>query len=125
MTQLIVNGITLPESKKRYQAYREELSVSVEMISGRLVKELRGEIWHVSYQYGWFNDADKAALLNALELGRRQPISCTFLPPHGNSTITSNFWVSEIQYPTFQWSAEGEPLWADFAFELREVEPSD
>lgn len=125
MTQLILNGITLPESKRRYTARKEELSVSVEMINGRLVKEVRGEVWRVSYQYGFFNDTDKAALLAALELGRRQPIECSFLPPDSNTAIVSNFWVVDIQYPTFQWSRDGEPLWADFAFELREVEPSD
>lgn len=125
MTQLILNGITLPESKKRYRAWPEEGSVSVEMINRRLVKELRGDIWRVSYQYGYFSDAEKNALLAALELGRRQPISCTFLPPSSSTMLTRPFWVTDIQYPTFMWSAEGNPLWADFAFELREVEPSD
>lgn len=123
MTQLILNGISLPESKRRYRAYRDELSVSVEMINGRLVKELRGEIWRIEYQYGWFSDADKSALMAALELGRRQPIECTFITPHG-TTYTSNFWVESIEAPTFYWSSSGDPIWADFAFTLREVEPS-
>lgn len=125
MTQIILNGIELPESKKNYQAWREELSVSVEMIKGRLVKEVRGVVWHASYQYGFFKDEEKAALLAALELGRKQPIICSILPPDSNTMIESNFWVTDITYPRFMWSRDGEPLWANFAFEIREVEPSD
>ena len=125
MTQLVLNDIGLPESIKNYKAWKEEMSVSVEMINGRLVKEVRSEVWRVSYQYGFFNDEDKAELLAALELGRREPITCSFLPPDSNTLIESNFWVMDIQYPRFMWSRDGEPLWADFAFELREVEPSD
>ena len=40
MTQLIINGIYLPEtSKDKYQCYPGELSVNVQMISGRTVQE--------------------------------------------------------------------------------------
>lgn len=125
MTQIILNGITLPESVKNYRAWKDELSVSVEMINGRLVKELRGKVWKASYQYGTFTDADKNALIAALELGRGQPITCSILPPDSNTMVESSFWVTDIKYPTFMWSRDGSPLWADFGFELREVEPSD
>lgn len=125
MTQIILNGITLPESIKNYRAWKEELSVSVEMIRGRLVKEVRGNVWRASYQYGYFSDQQKTALLNALEAGRSAPISCSILPPHSNTMYQSSFWVVDIKYPTFMWSSNGSPLWADFAFELREVEPHD
>ena len=48
-------AIELPESRKGGDnAYREELSQQIQMISGRLVKEVRGTVWRVSYQYGYF-----------------------------------------------------------------------
>lgn len=140
MVQLILDtdgyNITLPESKKGgYTAVRVPLSVDVEMISGRLVRELRGEAWEVSYQYGFFTDAEKNALIAACEKGRRQAITCGFLPPESSEALTySAFFITDFTYPKFMWSSvrtseNGEnvsvPLWADFSLTLREVKPSD
>lgn len=126
MTQLIFDGINLPESiKGNYAAWKDSLEIQVEMISGRIVKEIRGNVWRIRYQYGYFNAEEKQAVLASAEKGRREPIYCAFLPPHSNEYQTGYFFVTSITYPRFMWSSEGEPLWANFAVELREVSPHD
>lgn len=117
-------AIALPESQKGgYIAYEEDLSVQIPMIAGNLVCELAGVVWRISYQYGWFNDADRQRVLSACRHGKREPILCTFLPPDGEETITSRFFVTSFRDPKFMWSAEGHPVWGDFSVELREVRP--
>ena len=133
MTQLILDtgneGITLPEViKGAYKPRKEDLGETVTMISGRMVKELRGRVWRISYARGWFDDIEKDKVIAACERGREQPITCQFLPPNGTEFITSKFFVTDFTYPVFQWSTEGEtpkPLWVNFAVELREVKPHD
>lgn len=127
MVQIILDGIALPESQRGgYIADRQPLSVDVEMITGRIVRELRGNVWVIKYQYGYFDDETKNRILTAVEKGRRQAIRCGFLPPDSTEALTySNFLVTNFTYPEFMWSADGKPLWANFEIELREVQPSD
>lgn len=125
----------LPESKQGgYTIEKQPLSVDVEMISGRLVRELRGHVWYITYQYGYFDTDIKNKLIGICEKGRNAPIRCGFLPPDSTgSLIYSVFFVMAFTYPKFMWSrriGQGEeesivPLWGDFALELREVKPSD
>ena len=61
MTQLILDttgyNLVLPESVKGgYVVEEQALSVDVEMITGRIVRQLRGNAWHITYQYGLFDD---------------------------------------------------------------------
>lgn len=128
MTQLILDmgstAIALPESiKGGYTAYEEDLTVEIEMISGRLVKELRGTVWRVNYQYGFFNDLDRSRVIKACRKGRKYPIICSFLPPDGGDMITSTFYATSFTEPKFMWSADGKPLWGDFSVSLREERP--
>lgn len=128
MTQLILDtggaNILLPESiKGGYTAYEEDLSEEVLMISGRLVRELRGVVWRVEYQYGWFGEENKNRVISACRKGQQQPITCAFLPPTSESLYVSTFFVSSFQSPKFMWSTDGKPLWADFSVSLREVNP--
>lgn len=130
MTQLILDvggmAVALPESQKGgYTAYEEDLSVEIEMISGRMVSELRGVVWRVNYQYGWFNDEDKARVIAASRKGRRTPILCSFLPPERAERITASFFVTDFSEPKFMWSSDGKPLWGDFSLSLREERPHD
>lgn len=127
MTQLILDvggeNMTLPESiKGGYNASLVPLNVDVEMISGRLTRELRGHVWEISYQYGYFNDSDKEKLLGILD--GAQTVVCGFLKPHDSELSYSEFLVTGINYPRFMWSREGDALWGDFSFTLREVKPS-
>lgn len=135
MTQLIldINGpaIALPESiKGGYSAYEEDLSVHLQMIAGNMVAELSGKVWKVSYQYGYFSESQKNKVISSCRKGKREPILCSFLPPDSNSLIVSNFFVTSLTEPKFQWSTklsgggdEPVPLWAGFSVELREVRP--
>lgn len=139
MTQLILDtdgyNIFLPESVKQgYEAYLEDLSTDLVMVTGRMVSELRNSVWRVKYQYGYFDDATKNNVIAACQKGRKQPIVCSFLPPTSTGPLhTSRFLVVSFQYPKFMWSrlVSGQeqtvptPVWGDFAVELREVEPSD
>lgn len=136
MLQLVIDGMEMPESKKGgYTAVREPLSVDLEMISGRLVRELRGYVWRISYQYGYLIDEERTAFLAICEKGQREPIQVGFLVPDdpGETLRYSTFLVTDLQRPTFRWGRLDEPdyvdkwtpIWADFRVELREVYPSD
>lgn len=132
MTQLIIDGVVLPESQKGgYTVEKVPLSVDVQMVTGRMVRELRGNVWTITYQYGFFDDEMKNKVIAACEKGRNIPILCGFLPQESAEELTySNFFVTKFNRPKFMWSKKkttGEvvPLWADFSFELREVAPSD
>lgn len=137
MTQLILDvggeTLVLPECKG-FEVKKEPGVISVEMITRRTVLEQRGDIWVVSYQYGFFDDETKSRVLSACEKGREKPIYCGFLPPNSaGALLYRNFYVSSLVYPKFMWSRSVKtedgtyyptPLWADFSIELREVRPS-
>lgn len=136
MTQLILDtnelAVELPESQKGgYTVQKTPLGVDVEMISGRIVRELRGNVWTISYQYGYFDTEMKNKVIAACEKGRKQAITCGFLPQESDDNTLSykNFFVTSFSRPKFMWSKMGDgtttPMWADFSVELREVSPSD
>ena len=95
------------------------------MLPGNMVRELRGTVWRVNYQYGYFTDEEKNNLLAACRKGRNKPILCAFLPPNSTEMISSEFFVTAFASPKFMWSREGKPMWGDFSVELREVTPHD
>lgn len=133
MTQLILDtggvNVALPESIKNYRADKRALTVQLEMINGRLVAEKRGDIWVVSYQYGYLDDETGRKVVQACENGRAKPITCGFLPYESSAALTySDFLVTSFGRPRFMWSRTGPdnfpvPVWADFSVELREVNP--
>lgn len=136
MLQLIIDGMEMPESKKGgYTVEREALSVDLEMISGRIVREVRGYVWRITYQYGYLTDEQRTAFLAKCEKGQREPIEVGFLVPddEGETLRYSQFIVTALKRPTFRWGRLDEPdfvdvwtpIWADFQVELREVYPSD
>lgn len=135
MNQLILDvgeyAVLMPESQKGgYEAWEEQLTVDLTMISGNMVKEVRGSVWRVNYQYGFFDDEMKNRVIAACRKGQREAILCSFLPPNGDDLLISEFFVTAYTNPKFRWSRLNEsekavPVWADFAVELREVEPHD
>lgn len=131
MTQLILDttgyNVQLPESQKGgYTADEQPLSRSIEMISGRTVKEVRGNVWVISYQFGYFDDELKNSVLSALKRGEKEPITCGFLPQESSEELSySEFFVTSYTRPKFMWSNNGKPLWGDYIIELREVKPHD
>lgn len=135
MTQLILDGIVLPESiKDTYKVWREMLSTEVQMISGRVVRENRGFVWCIEYQHGYFDNETRNLLIASCEKGKAQPITCGFMTQEGGEILTySDFFVTEFSRPKFFWSRQiqsgnvyvPEPMWADFSVQLREVNPHD
>ena len=136
MIQLILdtsdNNVVLPESKKGgYTVKEETLSEDIQMISGRTVREYRGKVWSLSYQYGYFNDADMKRVISACEKGMQKSIACAFRTHESDDLISSVFIVTSFNRPKFMWSRivtqSGEekpvPMWADFSVSLREVKP--
>ena len=136
MIQLILDvdgaAISMPESQNGGYTIKEEtLSESIQMISGRTVREYRGKVWVASYQYGYFNDADMKRVISACEKGMKQSITCCVLTHESNELVTSKFIVTSFERPKFMWSRiiteSGEektvPMWADFSVSLREVKP--
>ena len=131
MTQLILDttgyNVQLPESQKGgYTADEQPLSRSIEMISGRTVKEVRGNVWVISYQFGYFDGEMKNNVLATLKKGEKEPITCGFLPQESSEELSySEFFVTSYTRPKFMWSNNGKPLWGDYRIELREVKPHD
>lgn len=124
MTQLIIDGLYLPEVKLgAYSAHREQLSQQVDMISGRRVQEQRGEVWHIDDSFEWLPDDIMRPLLVSLRKGTN--IDCTFLPNDSNDMETSVFCVESMTTPTFACSLDGSAVWYNVAFSLREVQPHD
>lgn len=127
MTQLILDGIVMPEvNKNKYRAEETVLSSQVEMISGRIVSEERGRVWQVSSSYNYLYDPDGTKLPAILSLLRgRASFPVTFLPDNGSSRLTSNFIATSVTSPSLSFSAGGVPYWTGLAFTLREVRPHD
>lgn len=131
MVQLILDvggyEITLPESRSGgYTVSKEPLETTVQMISGRTVREVRGNVWNISYQYGFFKQADLQRLMEVCDKGIREPITCSFLPQESAEEMeTARFWVESYDRPKFMWSREGQPLWADFSIRLQGVTAVD
>lgn len=135
MTQLILDTsgtpVVLPEcQKQQYTAVPVMLSEDVEMISGRLVRELRGHVWQITYQYGYFRDEMKNQVIATCRKGVGTPIRCDFLPPESDGKLLSAiFWVMSFSEPKFFWSRDVNetpvPMWGDFSLTLREVKPHD
>ena len=127
-----VDDVSLPESKNGGYTIKEEtLSESLQMISGRTVREYRGKVWVASYQYGYFSEAEMKRVVAACEKGMKQSITCCVLTHESSELVTSKFIVTSFERPKFMWSRivteSGEektvPMWADFSVSLREVKP--
>lgn len=124
MIQLIVNGIYLPEtSKNKYQCYPGELSVNVEMISGRTVREVRGHVQMITWSYDYMGNTLWRQLAAVLRGNTAFPVS--YLPDDSDAMATGTFLVDSITQPTFAFSKGGVGLWHNVGFTLREVTPHD
>ena len=136
MTQLILDigreSLVMPESQKNgYAVHEEPLVQSIDMISGRRIREYRGMVWTVAYQYGYLSDADRIKFLNICRKGTTSTIDCNILIPTTNEMVTSTFMVTSYREPKFAWGRiimeDGQsktvPLWGDYSIELREVKP--
>lgn len=124
MTQLIVNGIYLPEtSKDKYQCYPGELSVNVEMISGRTVREVRGHVQMITWSYDYMGNTLWRQLAAVLRGNTSFPV--VYLPDDSDTMVSGTFLVDSITQPTFAFPKGGVGLWHNVGFTLREVKPHD
>ena len=104
---------------------------SIDMISGRRIREYRGMVWTVTYQYGYLSDEDRVKFLNICRKGTTSTIDCNILIPATDEMVTSTFMVTSYREPKFAWgriiTEDGQtktvPLWGDYSVELREVKP--
>ena len=124
MTQLIVGGVILPQtSNDKYQCYPEELATTVDMISGRRVKEIRGTVQMISWSYDYMGDELWRELQAVLRSGTSFQVA--YLPDDGGELRTGIFLTASLTPPTFGFSVNGKALWHNVAFTLREVKPHD
>ena len=122
MTQLIINGVTLPEtSHDKYSCFPAELNVQIDMISGRRVSEVRGIVQKITYSYDYMPAVLWRQLAGALRSGTAMTVQ--YLPDDGDSLVTSTFLRESMTEPTFAFSRHGLAYWHGVSFTLREVSP--
>ena len=123
MVQLIVGGVVLPQtSNDKYSCFPEMLATQVDMISGRRVMEVRGTVQKVSYSYDTLDTQTWRSLASVLRSGT--PITVQYLPDNSDTMVSSSFLVESLTSPTFGFATNGQAVWHDIAFTLREVRPS-
>lgn len=122
MTQLIVGGVSLPQtSNNKYKAYEQLLVERLEMCNGRMVEEVRGVIYAIEYSYDYMGNTLMRSLLSVLRAGGE--IAVSFLPDDSDTMQSSNFICTKLPEPEFAFSRSGAPYWHNVSFELREAEP--
>jgi len=126
MDQIVMGGRRLPEvSRDNYSCWEENLSVQVDMISGRRVIETRGKVWKVSYSYDYMGNELMREVLAVLRSGA--PFIATVLPDNSDETLTSTFLVESLSPPSMAFSRrKGDKeaaYWHKLAFTLREERP--
>ena len=123
MVQLIVGGVVLPQtSNDKYSCYPEMLATQVDMISGRRVMEVRGTVQKVTYSYDTLDTQTWRSLASVLRSGT--PIQVQDLPDNSDTMVSSSFLVESLTSPTFGFALNGQGVWHDISFTLREVRPS-
>jgi len=123
MTQLIINNtIYLPEtSRGNYKCYPQLLTQQIEMISGRVVQEVRGTVQIIEYSYDYMGNDLMRQLNTVLRSGQSFPVA--YLPDSGDSLVVSTFLTVDFPVPEYAFSRGGNPFWHNVAFQLREVSP--
>ena len=124
MTQLIIDGIYLPEtSRDKYSCYPAPLTRTVEMVSGRVVQEVRGKVYKIHYSYDYMGNELLRSLLSVLR--SNTPFSVTYLSDESDELKSSMFVAESVSNPTYAFSKTGKPYWHNVKFVLREVKPHD
>lgn len=123
MTQLIINGTILPlVNHDKYKCYPQDLAEQIEMISGRIVQEVRGTVQIIEWSYDKMTDETYCSLLAALRGGE---MTVTYLPDDSDTMQTGKFLCTEYPAPAFAFASNGKALWHNVSFKLREARPHD
>lgn len=120
---LIIGGWPLPEPPfDKYKCGEDPGDVKIEMISRRMVQEIRGgAIYRVSYAHDYLEDSVLRPVLAVLRSGA--PFLATVLPDNSDTPVTSSFLVESMTDPTLLALDGTEPIWHGLAFTLREERP--
>lgn len=126
MTQINLAGWELPEvSRDNYKCAPADLSVQVDMITGRRVIETRGKVWKVSYSYDYMGEALMRNVLAVLRSGA--PFLATVLPDNSDEPVTSMFLLESLEGPSMAFSRrtgdKEKAFWHRISFTLREERP--
>lgn len=120
--QLIINGLVLPvTSRDKYSCYEEDLGSQLEMVSGRMVTELRGKVQRITWSYDYLPDEIVRPLLATLRSGGSFPVQ--YLPDTADQLGSGQFLKTALTNPTFAFGRGGKAYWHNIAFSLREVSP--
>lgn len=124
MTQLIINGLYLPQtSNDNYSCYPTALGTQIEMISGRIIEEVRGTVQVINYSYDCMSDATYKELLRHLR--SKEAMTVVYLPDDSSAMASSKFLCTAKPMPTFAFDVDGRAVWHNVSFTLREVSPHD
>lgn len=124
---MILGSVTLPEQDNdQYAAWEDVLTTSVEMISGRVVQEVRGrgdryKVWRARIAFDYLEDEVFQAVYPMLKSGKA--FSAFVLPPNGTELVGGSFLVESLTDPSFAFDDGGEAVWRGLAFQIREVSP--
>ena len=122
--QLSFTDLTLPETKgRRYFAYEDILKVQLQMASGRMVEEIRGKVWVIEYTYDTMTNEMLRELLAILRGAGGFQVA--FLPDNSDEPITGTVLCTKQPKPAYAMDHQGEAVWTNVSFTLREVEPHD
>lgn len=124
-TFLVIDGVWIEDMESNTcKVYEKDMSVYLEMISGRMVSEERGRAWVIELSFSSLN-ADALASLNAALADRRKH-TITFLPPDGGTELrVSEFYLTSRPAPALASWVDDLPEWTDFNFVFEEVKPHD
>lgn len=125
MTQIIINGIRLPQASfDKYACGEEILKRQKDMISGRRVQERIGKkwkVWRVRWAYDYLEDEICRPVLAALRSGG--PFIASVLPDNADEMVTTSFFAESVTDPTFLIDDGNRPVWHGLGFVLREERP--
>ena len=119
-----LTAVILPyTSRDKYQCYPEEIGSQLEMISGRIVMERRGNVQMISYSYDCMEDARWRLVAAFLRSGKAFTVQ--YLPDDGDDYRVGSFIRQSMTPPKFAFVKDGVAYWHDIDFTLREVSPHD
>lgn len=123
MAQLIIGNYQLPEtSGDKYSCPENPLVVNVEMISGRMVQEVRGGlVYEPTYEYDYMPAAIWRPVYEILRSG--QSFTAAVLTDKSDELQVGEYLCTELGHPVFAFGRDGVGYWHNISFTLREVNP--
>lgn len=124
ITQVILDGVSLPMSTgDRYSCWEEMHTVDLVMADRSMVREVpdKFKVWRARYSFDLLDNETYLAALKILRQG--EAFQAAVLPDNGNEMIVSKFFCVSLTQATFAFADNGEAVWHNLAFELREEEP--